>query len=113
LADKDEVKAWIFGDENNRQTTLNFVDLLNQHQIQVYQNEQEYTSGGKTFKPGFSFIVPKKQPQYRLIKSIFEITTEFADSTFYDVSTWTFPFAFNLPFAKITPTKCSAFRKSG
>jgi hypothetical protein len=105
LADKDEVKAWIFGDENNRQTTLNFVDLLNQHQIQVYQNEQEYTSGGKTFKPGFSFIVPKKQPQYRLIKSIFEITTEFADSTFYDVSTWTFPFAFNLPFAKITPLR--------
>jgi hypothetical protein len=102
LADKDEVKAWIFGDENNRQTTRKFVELLNQHQIQVYQNEQEFTSGGKTFKPGSSFVVPKKQPQYRLIKSIFEITTEFADSTFYDVSTWTFPYAFNLPFAKMT-----------
>jgi len=102
LADKDEVKAYIFGDENNRQTTLKFVDLLNQHQIQVYPNEQEIIIAGKTFKPGSSFVVSKKQPQYRLIKSIFEITTEFADSTFYDVSTWTFPYAFNLPFAKLT-----------
>lgn len=102
LADKDEVKAYIFGDENNRQTTLKFVDLLNQHQIQVYSNEQEFSAEGKTFKSGFSFVVPQKQPQYRLIKSIFEINTEFADSTFYDVSTWTFPYAFNLPFAKLT-----------
>jgi len=102
LADNDDVKAYIFGDENNRQTTMKFVDLLKQHQIQVYQNEQEFTSGGKTFKPGFSFVVPKKQPQYRLIKSMFEINTEFADSTFYDVSTWTFPYAFNLPFAPVT-----------
>ncbi|MBW6535383.1 MAG: zinc carboxypeptidase [Mariniphaga sp.] len=102
LAEKDGVKAWIFGDENNRQTTLKFVDLLHQHQIQVYQNEKEFTSGGQTFKPGSSFVVPKKQPQYRLIKSMFEINTEFADSTFYDVSTWTFPYAFNLPFTKLT-----------
>lgn len=33
---------------------------------------------------------------------MFEINTEFADSTFYDVSTWTFPYAFNLSFAQIT-----------
>lgn len=102
LADKDPVKAYVFGDENNRQTTLKLVNLLNQHQIQVYQNAQEITADGKTFKPGFSFVVPKKQPQYRLIKSMFEINTEFADSTFYDVSTWTFPYAINLPFAKLT-----------
>jgi hypothetical protein len=101
LADNDDVKAYIFGDENNRQTTLKFVDLLNQHQIDVYQNEQETTVDGKTFKAGNSFVVPQKQPQYRLIKSIFEKNTEFADSTFYDVSTWTFPYAFNLPFAQI------------
>ncbi|MCA1760754.1 MAG: peptidase M14, partial [Bacteroidales bacterium] len=102
LADKDAVKAYIFGDENNLQTTLKFVDLLNKHQIEVYPNEQEFTSDGKTFKPGSSFVVPQKQPQYRLIKSMFEVNTEFADSTFYDVSTWTFPYAFNLPFAPIT-----------
>jgi hypothetical protein len=102
LADNDDVKAYIFGDENNRQTTMKFVDLMNQHQIQVYQNEQETTVDGKTFKPGSSFVVPQKQPQYRLIKSMFEVNTEFADSTFYDVSTWTFPFAFNLPFAQLT-----------
>lgn len=102
LADKDAVKAYIFGDENNRQTTLKFVDLLQQHQIDVFPNEQELTIAGNTFRPGSSFVVPKKQPQYRLIKSMFEINTEFADSTFYDVSTWTFPYAFNLPFAQIT-----------
>jgi len=102
MADNDAVKAYIFGDENNRQTTLKLVDLLKQHQIRVYRNEQETTVDGKTFKPGSSFVVPQKQPQYRLIKSMFETNTEFADSTFYDVSTWTFPYAFNLPFAPLT-----------
>ncbi len=102
LAQDDAVKAYIFGDEYNQGTTNRFIDLLNQHQIKVYQNNREITAEGKSFKPGSSFAVPLNQQQYRLIKSIFEITNTFTDSTFYDVSAWTIPFAFDVPFAALT-----------
>ncbi len=100
LAEKDAVTSFVFGSETEQIKTQEFISLLNQHQIDIFQNTKEIQSEGKTFKPGSSYLVPVNQPQYRLIKSIFEVTTTFADSTFYDVSTWTLPYAFGLPFAK-------------
>ena len=41
------------------------------------------------------------QPQFRLIRSLFETLREFEDSTFYDVSTWTLPAAFGLQNAAL------------
>ncbi len=102
LAKKDAVQAYVFGDENNLETTLMFVDLLNRHQVRVYRNEEKITINNITFMPGSSFAVPVTQPQYRFIKSIFEVITTFTDSTFYDVSTWTLPYAFNLPCEILT-----------
>lgn len=43
-----------------------------------------------------------QQPQYRLIQALFEQRTTFTDSLFYDVSAWTFPLAYNLPFATLS-----------
>ena len=105
LAEKYPAKAYIFGSEVDKIKTEAFVDLLTRHRIDVYRNEEEITSGSKTFKAGSSYIVPARQKQFRLIQSIFEEVTTFADSTFYDVSTWNFPYAYNIPFAKITSLK--------
>lgn len=105
LADKDPVKAYIFGDENDKVKTEMFIDVLRRHRINVYKNQKEIKKGNSTFAAGNSYVVPLKQKQYRLIKSVFGVVTTFADSTFYDVSTWTFPYAFNLPFAEITSLK--------
>ncbi len=105
LAGKDPVKAYIFGDSNDRTKTQLFIDLLNRHQIKVYANKNDVTSNGIQFKASQSFIIPVKQTQYRLIKSIFDVATTFTDSTFYDVSTWTFPYAYDIPYAEITPAK--------
>ena len=105
LAEKDEIKAYIFGKTGDRVKTNEFINLLNQHQIQVFKNEKEFSASGNEFLPGESFVVPVEQTQYRLIKSIFEEVSSFADTTFYDVSTWTFPYAYNIPFAKINSLK--------
>jgi len=105
LADKDPVKAYVFGDENDKVKTEMFIDLLRRHQINVFKNEKELTKDGDIFSAGNSYVVPLKQKQYRLIKSIFDVATTFADSTFYDVSTWTFPYAFNLPYAEVNSLK--------
>lgn len=105
LADKNTTKAYIFGSEKDKVKTQKFVEFLNQHQIDVFVNEKEFTADGKTFYPASSFIVPLKQKQFRLIKSIFEEVTSFTDTTFYDVSTWTFTHAFDLQYAKLVSTK--------
>ena len=105
LAEEDPVKAYIFGSPDDRVKTNEFISLLNQHQIQVFRNEKEFSAAERQFRPGSSFVVPVKQTQYRLIKSIFEEVSSFADTTFYDVSTWTFPYAYNIPFAKVTSLK--------
>jgi hypothetical protein len=105
LADNNPVKAYIFGDENDIVKTQYFIDLLNKHQIEVYVSEKEISKNGIVFKPATSFVVPLKQKQFRLIKSMFDKTISFADSTFYDVSTWTFPYTFNIPYAEISSLK--------
>ena len=105
LADKSNVKAYLFGNENDKINTEAFVDLLNRHRIEVFRNERDVNHDGKIFKAGSSYVVPVKQKQFRLIHSMFEEVTEFTDSTFYDVSTWTFPYAFNLSFAKFNSLK--------
>ena len=57
---------------------------------------------GKTFAADSSLLVPALQAQHRLIRSVFEAVTEFEDSTFYDVSTWTLPPAFGLEHAALS-----------
>ncbi len=108
-AKNDPVKAYFFGDEHDMQKNALFVQLLTKHHIKVYKNEKEFSAEGKTFKPGSSYVVPVKQPQYTLIKSFFEEITTFTDSLFYDISTWTIPYAFNMPFIKSGSLKNAQF----
>ncbi|WP_339924073.1 M14 family metallopeptidase [uncultured Cyclobacterium sp.] len=93
---EDDNKAIIFGAIEDYGRTFHFADILLQHNIQLYSLEEDVTLNGVPFKSGKSFIVPLDQPQYRLVKSLFESRTTFQDSLFYDVSTWNMPMAFNL-----------------
>jgi len=100
-AQENSTKAYIFGDENDEVKTLHLVKLLRQHQIKVYESTQNNTINKKIFKSHKSYIVPLKQPQYRLIQSLFEKQIQFQDSLFYDVSAWCMPLAFDIPYAEI------------
>lgn len=101
LAEADPVKAYIFGDDNDRAKTAMFVDFLNKHKIEVLQVSNDIKKDSHNFRKESSFMVPAKQVQYRLIKTIFEEVTKFADTVFYDVSTWTVPYAWDIPFARL------------
>lgn len=105
LAGKDPVKAYIFGNESNNLQTAFLSGLLQQHKIEVYENNKEISKNGKTFFPGKSYVVPLNQKQYRLIKAVFEQVSTFTDSTFYDVSTWNFPCTFDVDYAEISSMK--------
>ncbi|MCK3683204.1 M14 family zinc carboxypeptidase [Maribellus sp. YY47] len=101
LGKQSKTKAYIFGSETDKVKTQLFVDLLNRHQIDVYANTKDATVDGKEFKAGSSFVVPVGQKQYRLLTSIFGEAHDFTDTTFYDVSTWTFTRAYGLPSASL------------
>ncbi len=90
--------AYVFGNSKDAASTYHLAEILKRHQIQFHELKQDITTGGKAFKKGYSYVVPKNQKQKRLLKAIFETRKKFTDSLFYDVSAWTFPLAFNLDF---------------
>ncbi|MFO7924116.1 MAG: M14 family zinc carboxypeptidase [Bacteroidales bacterium] len=101
-ASGEPFQAWIFGDEYDNGKNYHLLDILNTHQIQVYEINDNISVGGQTYYPGSAWVVPLRQRQYRLVMTLFEKVLEFGDSLFYDVSTWTKPLAFNMPYGRIT-----------
>lgn len=91
-------KAYIFGAEADDARSFHLADLILQHDINVFGLKENISLNGKEFKKGKAYIVPADQPQYRLIKAMFETRTNFQDSLFYDVSAWTYPMAFDLDY---------------
>lgn len=95
----DKVKAYVFGDEFDESRNRLFLKLLLDHKIQVFENDRDLTAEGRSFKKGKSWLVPTSQTQYRMVRSMFEKVTEFADSVFYDASSWTMALAYGMPYA--------------
>lgn len=102
LADKDDLKAYIVAAPEDPVRLAKFVDLLSFHRVQVHRVVRDVNVGNKSFKNGEALIIPLNQPQYRFIKSVMEHRLEFADKTFYDVSTWTLSRAFGLEAAELS-----------
>lgn len=94
----DVNKAYIFGAKEDDARSFHLADLILQHNIKVFALNEDITVNGKEFKKETSYIVPADQPQYRLIKAMFETRTTFQDSLFYDISAWTYPMAFGLDY---------------
>src|SRR5690606_33059976 len=97
-ASADPNSAYIFGSRDDAARVYHLADLIMQHDIQLFSLEQDVNLNGVEFEAKQAYIIPLIQPQYRLIKAMFETRTEFQDSLFYDVSAWTLPMAFNLDY---------------
>ncbi len=97
-------KAFVFGDAKDKSRTWHLVDIMLRHKINVYPLKQPVSADGKTYEPGSAFVVPTSQPQFKIIKTIFEKTFDYKDSLFYDVSAWTLSLAFNMSNTVLTAT---------
>lgn len=100
-ARKDTGRAYVIDGGNDNTKTRHFLDVLLQHQIEVYRLNDQLSLDDHTYSQGNSYVVPLQQYQYRLIKALFEKSTSFSDSLFYDISAWTFPLAFDMDFAML------------
>ncbi|MAD96910.1 MAG: zinc carboxypeptidase [Flavobacteriaceae bacterium] len=80
---KSGLAGYEFGDGSDKNRTKAFVDFLLKHQIKVYEK-------------GEKFVVPLKQPQHRMVQTMFETYSKYRDSVFYDASAWSVSNFYNM-----------------
>jgi len=69
-----------------------FIDFLLKHKIKVYQE-------------GNTFTVPLKQPQHRMVQTMFETYNKYRDSVFYDASAWSVANFYNIKYKGVKNVK--------
>lgn len=99
MANNASSAVYIYGDKNDPAKNQLFNEMMLRHGINIYRAGKDVQAGGLNFSKEGSFVVPVNQPQATLIKTIFEKTFNYADSLFYDITSWTMPLAYGLPYA--------------
>lgn len=97
-ARKNDTRAYIFGDTLDDRPEHEFLQLLLRHRVRVHQLTEDVQLNGQSFRKSRAWVIPLEQPAYRLIEAMFQRDTTFQDSIFYDISAWTLPDAFGLPW---------------
>lgn len=108
-ASKDKVKGYILSEAHDKTRFELLLNLFEQHQINVYPLTKDAEVDNKVFNAEHSYFVPLRQTQYRLIKAMFSTQKRFENNTFYDISSWTMPFAFNIDFRPVTSLRRVSF----
>ncbi len=94
-------EAYVFGDAYDTERVRIFAEMLVRHRVNIYPVTKTMTVGGQQYASGKAYAVPLQQPQYRLIRAVFDKFNTFQDSLFYDITAWTMPLAFGLDYAGI------------
>jgi len=101
-AGKQNFRAWVVGDDSDPARARAFLDVLDLHRIHYQTLGETFRAGEEEFAVGHAWVIPARQKQAGLLEAIMEQRTEFKDETFYDVSAWTLPLAYNLPFTTVS-----------
>ena len=104
-SEKKREKAIVFGNKKDITSTYKLLEVLRFHNIEIHNLKNDITINEKKFSTENSFIVPLKQNKFKIIQAIFDKQKKFKDSTFYDVSSWTIPIAYDVNFEKINDLK--------
>ncbi len=87
-ASKSRIQGYSFGDQYDPNRVKAFVDKLLLHKIDVY-------------KSGNNFVVPTRQPQYRMVQTMFETYDKYRDSVYYDASAWSVANFYNMKYRPV------------
>lgn len=85
---KDAVKAYSVSASRDKAREFHFGEMMLRQNIEFYKAEN-------------GFVVPANQPNYRVVKAMFEKRSKFEDSLFYDISSWTLPLAFGMDYQEL------------
>lgn len=101
LIKDDKVKGYVLSESNDKSRFNELKKIFQQHKIEHYPLNKDAEIDDVTYSAVDSLFVPTDQPRYRLVKSIFSTRKRFVDNTFYDVSNWNLPLAFNLQYTEV------------
>ncbi|RVT44550.1 peptidase M14 [Rheinheimera sediminis] len=101
LAAEESVAGYVIAETDDKTRLASLLNLLKQHQIKAYPINERWQHKGQTYQKGQAYYIPLQQSQYLLLKAAFSTQTNFQDNTFYDVSAWTLPYAFNIEFSTV------------
>jgi len=107
------VKGYVFGSENDRTSTSLFVQMLKRHEIIFRTIRADISIDGNLYRRNHAFLVPLEQEQNKVFRSIFEKTLKYKDSLFYDITSWTLPLAFGLPYAELNAAQLKEVDEPG
>jgi hypothetical protein len=97
---KSGVDSYVVGDAADHSRNQEFWKLLLHHNIEFYHVESDVKLNNESFTKGNAVVIPCNQPQYLMLRSIFDKPKTFADSLFYDASAWNLALAYNLPYVE-------------
>ena len=97
-----EAEAFVVGHSEQPTRARALAQMLERHDVRMFDLGETVQADGQTFRPGEAYMVPLDQPQGRFVKAAMERTSSYPDSIFYDVSTWTMPFAFGVEHAAVS-----------
>jgi hypothetical protein len=93
--------GWIVCDDGDPARARAFLNLLDHHRIEYRPLAEDVEVNGRAYTSGNAWVLSSKQRQSGLLEAVMETRTQFEDDTFYDVSAWTQPLAYNLPYARL------------
>lgn len=96
---KQAAKGWIFDGDGSRATAWHFAQMLRRHDFKVSRLAKDVSFDGHEYKAADSYVVSAQQGGSILLNSIFDTNKQFADSLFYDISTWNLAEAYGLRYS--------------
>ena len=100
-AKKSNIKAYVFGDNYDKNRNKAFIDLLLKHKIKVYKLNTDFATKNYNYKKDYGFIVPTNQKEYLMVRTMFETYNKYRDSVFYDASAWSVSNFYNMKYASL------------
>jgi len=100
-ARESDFQAWVIGDHGDSARARAMLETFKLQGIEYQALGEKITIDGHLFAPQHAWVIPVRQRQFGLAQAMIEKRTEFEDDTFYDVSAWSLPLAYDLPHARL------------
>jgi hypothetical protein len=105
LIKDDEIDAFVIQGSLDQSRFERVQEILASHQVDFSIVSKDKQVKGLELQENNALVVPLDQAQYRLIRSLFSERQRFTDNTFYDVSNWNLPLAFNLNYSPLSKSE--------
>jgi hypothetical protein len=105
LIKDDKINAFVIQGSRDQSRFERVQEILSSHQIDFSMVSKNTQVESLELQANNALVVSLDQAQYRLIRSLFSERQRFTDNTFYDVSNWNLPLAFNLNYSPLSKSE--------